>query len=203
MKGSEERRKTLHAIHLLKEEWDLVANAIDNLIQGKDVDANVAFIAGHNMEVLSRAKLLVSEISGQYSDPSAMLQADAMLVDISGRQRMLTQKMSKESCEIWSGNTGSVEALNGTMKMFETSLLALRDGLSAAGIKPAPTEDIQAGLDDIYGDWMALKPRLESAASGASADPAVREEVFADLNAMLKEMNAVVGLYTIYGKTGL
>jgi hypothetical protein len=43
-------------------------------------------------------KLLVSDLLAQYSNPNAMLQAIAMLVDISGRQRMLTQRMSKNFC---------------------------------------------------------------------------------------------------------
>ncbi len=203
MRGQEKRRKTLVALEALKTEWNDVSAAIDGLVQGKDVETSISLIDGHNLEVLERAKLLVSELSGQYSDPTAMLQADAMLVDISGRQRMLTQKMSKEACQVWSGNTDAAEALKGTMQMFEISLLALREGMSEAGIKPAPTEDIRAGLDDIWGDWMELKPSLEVAVAKQNPPAELRSDVFADLNTMLREMNAVVGLYTIYGKTGL
>jgi hypothetical protein len=203
MKGAEERRKTLFALNAVNEAWGEMSTAIDGLVQGTDMEASLDYIAGNNMELLSHAKLLVSELSGQYSDPTAMLQADAMLVDISGRQRMLTQKMSKEICLIWNGDHANADALKGTMQTFEVSLLALRDGLANAGIKPAPTENIHAGLEDIYGDWLALKPRLEAAVAGGSANEAERAEVFADLNVMLKEMNAVVGLYTIYGKTGI
>ncbi len=203
MKGEEKRRKTLKALNDINEEWSGMSLAIDNLVQGIDVDTNLAYISTHNMQLLARAKHLVSELSGQYSDPTAMLQADAMLVDVSGRQRMLTQKMSKESCQVWNGDAESAKSLAGTMQMFEVSLMALRNGMDAAGIKAAPTDDIMYGLDDIIGDWEKLKPVLEQATSNVSVDDQVREEVFANLNTMLKEMNAVVGLYTIYGKTGL
>lgn len=203
MNGEEKRRKTLKAIHDLNAAWADMSAAIDGLVRGNEAASNLDYISANNMNVLSHAKLLVSEISGQYSDPTAMLQADAALVDISGRQRMLTQKMSKESCQVWSGQADSAEALAGTMQMFEVSLNALRSGMPEAGIKPAPTEDIALGLDDIWADWQALKPTLETAVANTAADPAARSEVFGQLNVMLKEMNEVVGLYAIYGKTGL
>jgi len=126
-----------------------------------------------------------------------------LLVDYSGRQRMLTQKMSKESCQAWNGDSEAAEALKGTMQMYEVSLLALRDGLENAGIKAAPTEDIHSGLDDIFNNWTALKPVLEKAAAGEAVEDDARASLFKDLNAMLVDANAVVGLYTIFGKTGL
>lgn len=202
MNGEEERRKTIRAIHNLHQEWSVMSDAIDNVANGNDVDTNVSYINQHNMEVLSHAKVLVSEISGQYSDPFEMHQANALLVDYSGRQRMLTQKMSKESCQVWSGNAAAADALEGTMQMFELTLIALRSGNANAGIRPAPNANIGAGLTDIWEDWVALKPTLEKAVANETVDVAQRADVFAKLNVMLREMNAVVGLYTIFGKTG-
>ena len=202
MNGEETRRKTIRAIHNLHEEWNAMSDAIDNIVNAADVDANVKYINEHNMAVLSHAKVLVSEISGQYSNPFEMQQANALLVDYSGRQRMLTQKMSKESCQVWSGNADASEALKGTMQMFEVTLVALRSGNANAGIRPAPNANIGAGLTDIWEDWVALKPTLEKAVANEIVDPAQRADVFAKLNVMLRDMNAVVGLYTIFGKTG-
>lgn len=203
--GEEERRKTLVAIEALRTAWAPIKTSAQGLTKvDHDASAYEAIAAG-NMPLLGKAKLLVSELSGQYSDPTAMLQADAMLVDISGRQRMLTQKMSKEACQIWhlGGDAAIQEALAGTMNMFEVSLLALRDGMDMAGIKKAPTEPIYGGLDDIHSDWLEVKPMLETAVVAKPMDPAGRAEVFGRLNVMLKEMNAVVGLYTKFAKTGL
>ena len=202
MNGEETRRKTIHAIHNLHEEWDAVSDTIDKVTNGDDVAGNIQFINEHNMEVLAQAKLLVSEISGQYSNPFEMKQSNALLVDFSGRQRMLTQKMSKESCQVWSGNAEAAEALQGTMQTFEATLVALRNGNANAGIRPAPNANIGAGLTDIWNDWVALKPTLEKAVANETVDDATRADVFAKLNVMLREMNAVVGLYTQYGKTG-
>ncbi len=201
MNGAETRRKTLHALENLHGEWDTIDAAVDNIVGGNDVQQNVGVISEHNMALLSQAKLLVSEISGQYSNPIEMVQADALLIDFAGRQRMLTQKMSKESCEAWSGDAAASEALAGTMNMYEASLAALLGGMAAAGIRPPPTEEIRSSLDDIWSDWSELKPELENAVANVPASPEHRSDVFTKLNVMLVEMNEVVGLYTKFVKS--
>ena len=205
IKGAEKRRKILHAIAEVHTEWDPISNAIDDLVQGKDTEAAMAVIDNGNMKLLGKTKLLVSEVSGVYSDPVAMLQSDAFLIDISGRQRMLTQKMSKEACLVWSGMHASEtsEDLSGTMQLFDATLIALRDGYDGLGIKPAPTEEIKLGLEEIVADWSELKPLLAIAAEAQGAEQDKRTVALADLNTTLKKMNSVVGLYTVYAKTGL
>lgn len=201
--GNEKRRKTLEALANVRNEWEPINSAIEDLLQGQNLNKNLTVISESSMPLLDAAKLLVSEISGQYSDPSVMTQADAMLVDISGRQRMFTQKMSKESCLIWSGLVEKAEDLSNTMQTFEISLQALRNGLESAGIRPAPTAEIMYGLDEIWEKWQSLKPSLQKAVSGETADVTLRGEIFKELNTVLVQMNAVVGMYTIHGKTGL
>lgn len=206
IQGAESRRKTLAAIADVRAAWAPVQTAAAALLRDGQDTAAVAAVAASNMALLEAAKRLVSELSGQYSDPTAMLQADAMLVDISGRQRMLSQKMSKEVCQIWSqgGDAETEAALAKTMQIFEVSLLALRDGLASAGIKPAPTYEIRAGLEGIYADWRAVKPTLETVAKGDPATtPELRRDTLSRLDTVLEEMNDVVGLYTLYAKTGL
>lgn len=205
IKGQETRRKTLAAIAALRGQWEPIKTAVDRLVaDGPSAEATAVIDQG-NMGLLSKAKLLVSELSGQYSDPSAMNQANAMLVDISGRQRMLSQKMSKEACLIWSagGDPMAQEALGGTMQMFELSLLALRDGMPSAGINAAPTDEIATGLSALWTDWTAIKPGLQQAVEGVMLDGEARAEMLGKLNTALKDMNTVVGLYTVYAKSGL
>ncbi|MEM9247706.1 MAG: type IV pili methyl-accepting chemotaxis transducer N-terminal domain-containing protein [Pseudomonadota bacterium] len=203
--GEEKRRKTLVAIAALRQQLAPINTARVTLLHDPtDFDA-IATIDSQNMELLSRAKLLVSEITSQYSDPTAVLFADALLIDIAGRQRMLTQKMSKEACLVWPHGTGETRQaqLSATMHLFEISLLSLRDGLAEAGVKPAPTPEIHAGLDAIWAEWSHLKPDLEQAVAGQNVPDAIRVKTFGALNVLLRDMNAVVGLYTEAGKTGL
>jgi len=203
IRGEEKRRKTLEALSSLHKEWDPMSMAIDKLLNGENIEENEALIEQKNMPLLSAAKLLVSEISGQYSDPTLMMQSDAMLVDISGRQRMLSQKMSKEACLLLSGQDAVADELNGTIEMFDVSLNALRLGMPDVGMKAAPTTEIANGLDEISNKWQSIKPTLEDPSSIDTTDLAQRGELFKSLNTILSEMNAVVGMYTIYGKTGL
>lgn len=57
-----------------------------------------------------------------------MQKDDALLVNLSGRQRMLSQKMSKESLIIASGNVAYKGKLKNTETLFETTLNSLKDG---------------------------------------------------------------------------
>ena len=150
------------------------------------------------------AKILVSDLSAQYSDPNAMLQMHAILVDISGRQRMLTQRMSKNVCLVASGVTADKarEELTATAKLFETSLLALSSGMLNAGINPPPTPEIAEGLKVVIADWQDLKPAVEAVLSGAAISPEERARVFHGMNAMTGDMNKVVGMYSEASKLG-
>jgi len=205
IKGNEERRKTLAKIHDLREKWTPVKSAADSMVAGDVSEANLAVILDQNMGVLGAAKLLVSELVGQYSDPSAMIQADSMLIDIAGRQRMLTQKMAKEACmlETHHEHADTKDALAGTMQMFEVSLMALRNGMPEAGIKEPPNGEISAGLDIVISNWAHVKPALEADLAGQELSEELKADTFVTLNTTMANMNKVVGMYSQAAKLGL
>ncbi len=203
--GSENRRKTVAQIHDLRGKWEPMKAAAEAMIAGDTSPANLDAILSQNMIVLASAKILVSDLVAQYSDPASMLQSHSMLIDISGRQRMLTQKMSKESCIVASGlgTAETVEHLQGTMSMFEVSLTALMGGMPDAGIIPPPNGDISSGLNTVYFNWNEIKPTLEAVVAGASVDDGADTAKFQNLNTAMANMNKVVGMYTAAAKMGL
>lgn len=197
MNGAEKRKKTLARIEELKAEWKPLAGDLDS-INSAPAAATVESAAVQSGQVLSVAKLLVSDLSAQYSDPAAMVQANAMLIDISGRQRMLTQRMSKNICLAASGITteAAKSELAATAEMFETSLNALRSGMQAAGINPPPNSEIAEGLSIVQANWTEMKPAVETILAGGTLSDDERARVYHGMNQMTGNMNKVVGMYS-------
>lgn len=197
----EESRKTLAAIEDVRQLWDPIGEIAQSTVAGQASSENIEFVLTENMPLLESAKALVVRMVAQYSNPTEMLQATSLLIDVAGRQRMLTQKMSKESC-IVAGNHDNAEVMKAnlakTMQTFEASLNALRHGMQAAGITPPPSQDIANGLDKVILSWSEVKPMLEAIIAGEEADAETRARKFDLLNTAMSDMNKVVGLYVAY-----
>ncbi|NNE87747.1 MAG: hypothetical protein HKN27_06690 [Silicimonas sp.] len=203
--GEEKRKKTRASITRLRDQWAPVVADLNGITNDpKAANQAVASLAVNSELLLDNAKLLVSDLLAQYSDPSIMTQADAIRIDISGRQRMLTQRMSKNVCLLASGVGGDTATaeLAATAEMFETSLLALRGGFMEAGINPPPNENIAKHLQIVAEDWEALKPAVQAVLSGTDLSPTDRAVVFHGMNEMTADMNTVVGLYVEASKHG-
>lgn len=203
--GAEDSRRLQRVIEEVHKYLEPVTAAAKDVQSGNNSEIAVQALADQNMELLNIAKLLVTEISGKYSNPVALMQSDAMAIDIAGRQRMLTQKISKELCFAQSGfnATPSLEALSGTVNTFVVSLDALRNGMEQVGVKPAPNAEIEAGLDTVKADWEQISAYVETVAQGGTVDDATRAEIFLGLNKTMADMNKVVGMYTVASQQGL
>ena len=194
----EAREKTLIRIRAVRDVWDPMKAAAARIADGSATAEDVNFVLTQNMAVLDAAVELVPELVKQYANPNAVSHATLLQIDISGRQRMLTQKMSKEACimgtEFRTETTAS--DLEGTMGLFDASLNALRFGMPELSLPPPPTDEISAGLEVVLSDWTSVMPMLESVAGGQGADATEAATTFQQLNATLANMNAVVGMYT-------
>lgn len=198
--GPEKNAVTLKDITLLDEEWQATHGAVEAVLtDGHDVDS-AHIIDDHNLELLKLANNLLTDIQGQYSHPFEMTQADAMLLNISGRQRMLTQKMAKDACEIWTGyhaEEGRAD-LTETMVNFETSLNALLNGMPSVGIAPAPNDAIKKDLEIILSRWAVIKGNLTELLAGAELTYDQKFEIFHDFNLELEELDHLVHDYKLY-----
>jgi nitrate/nitrite-specific signal transduction histidine kinase len=197
MPGAETDRKVLKALKDLHVTWDPFKVSADALVNGAGSLRELDLLLGQNMDLLNSAKALVVQIVAEYSNPNDMLQSHSMVIDIAGRQRMLSQKISKEAC-VAAGDHRTAEttsALSGTVDMFEASLNALRHGHQAAGIVPPPNSEISAGLEEIAADWKDVKPLLENVLANEVGGADAEATRFQMLNAIMAKMNTVVGLY--------
>jgi hypothetical protein len=195
--SAETRRMTVTMIHETREVWKSFKVAVDAVLQGNNTKENLQIVLDQNLAVLGSAQSLVSELVEQYSNSPNAVQAELFLVDIAGRQRMLTQKMSKESCMLAS-DTGTADTLNdlqSTMQVFESSLDALRFGLPELGIRKPPTDEISVGLNEILDQWTTVKPILDAILTGSNLNSDAQIQKFHGLNEIMTKMDQVVQMY--------
>ncbi|MEL6513597.1 MAG: type IV pili methyl-accepting chemotaxis transducer N-terminal domain-containing protein [Pseudomonadota bacterium] len=200
--GAETNRKTLAELDKVKSIWSDIRPAVAAMLANSDDAAAIKIIKERNMPLYEETNILLSYISGEYSNPAELLQADAIMIDITGRQSMLTQMMAKDACKIWTGTADDavVENLASSLSTFDLILNALRNGMPEAGVKAAPTPEIAGVLDGIAVSWSIVKPKLEGILAGNKLNEDQRTKLYTELNKKMYEFDDLVHLYTIYAK---
>ena len=135
---------------------------------------------------------LICLLSTAFVNADMSTSADyAVVLNLSGKQRMLTQKMSKEFLLLACGHDVETNQLNllETYDLFERTLNGLYDGDEVLGLPGTQSQPIRAQLDVVKGLWTKFKPIMESASNGNAIDPETITNV-ANVNLpLLKEMN--------------
>ncbi len=134
---------------------------------------------------------------------------DALLINLSGRQRMLTQRMSKEALIIANGNTAYGTHLKNTMTLFETTLKSLENGGKAyldlpmtkeVKVPPAPTEQIKTQLQKVQSLFVPFKNALETVLESGGKDKTALNYIINNNDQLLSTMNTAVGMYQKYSE---
>lgn len=135
--------------------------------------------------------------------------ADAGIIDISGRQRMLTQKMSKEALKLQSSEDASIEnirkSLIKTVSLYDRSLKALNSGGKTLGtdgketILPASAGEAKKQLEKVTALWSVFKHNMEIISDSAVDTTSEKfinavNEVWKNNVVLLKESNKAVVL---------
>ena len=92
----------------------------------------------------------------------------ALIINLSGRQRMLTQKMSKEIMLIANDydTTQTKTKLKDTAEDFERNLDRLINGDSASNLPKTESTDIRNKLNEVSNLWKEFKTVVDAALSG-------------------------------------
>jgi methyl-accepting chemotaxis protein len=138
-------------------------------------------------------------------------QADASLViDVAGRQRMLSQRMTKEALLLDQADGGAVEqrrqSLSATVALFDRSLEALRDGGPTMGtsgeevVLPASTGAAREAFGEVTRIWQpvheALREIIREAVTpgGAAFDRSLEVVVDRNVELLTASNRAVIAL---------
>lgn len=162
--GAEKSRRILEYLEKLEVLWTPFRAATKNIIAGENVEESITFIR-ENYKVLQEAAVIVaSEISAKYSNPVEVTSSEALLIDFSSRQRKRSQELILQICGVERGQEllGTMDGLKKSISTYDTTYLALRDGMPSVGIAPAPTEEIKAGLDAAIADWQIIKQDISN-----------------------------------------
>ena len=127
----------------------------------------------------------------------------ALVINLAGKQRMLTQKMSKEALLMYLkiDMVSNSKMLRDTASLFDRTLKGLKDGDSELGLPISRDEGIISQLDLVGSFWSAVKPLVEKT---SNMDNYVSKEEAAAvvelLSTILKEMDKAVKMYEALSK---
>ena len=181
--------------------WAAVYPTVKNIISTNNADKDqVAIIATKNLPLLKQMNKAVglyekdAKKGGLKADPGL-----AATINLAGKQRMLSQKMSKEFLLLAYGYQVEDNKLNilETYSLFERILIGLKDGDESLGLPGTKSQTIRDQLEVVNGLWVTLKPIIVFA--GDYKTTKINEEKITELAALnlplLKEMNKAVGMY--------
>lgn len=135
---------------------------------------------------------------------------DGLNINLAGRQRMLSQKMSKEalmySQSVSRGANAAelernAERVRASMEVFATTLAALKDGGEApldvdqtefASLSGATSSRIAAQLGVVQAKWEPFAANIERVLTSGGADTAAMDYVMENNGDILASMNAAV-----------
>ena len=143
--------EVLDRLSKVEELWPLLHSAIrTSLTRGKVSAHQVETIAELNLPLLSAMEETVSAYA-RAAQKGALVSVLTVAINLSGRQRMLTQKMSKEVFLIAYGldERASRRNLADSIALFDQTLHGLIYGNNDLGLLPAPTAEIKGQMREV------------------------------------------------------
>jgi nitrate/nitrite-specific signal transduction histidine kinase len=141
-------------------------------------------------------KLLSIIAIGASLSMSSLYANDATVINLAGKQRMLTQKMSKEALFITKGIDAdkNKEALAKTEGLFDKTLTGLINGDKDLDLPKNENKEIVTQLNKVSELWKSFKTSIDKVVAGKS-DKATLEAIAKENLPLLKNMNQAVGMF--------
>ncbi len=169
--------------------WKKFRPLVKRVADGHADRATLERIARDNLPLLAEMNRAVKMFEKAAGADTAEL---AVVINLSGRQRMLTQKMTKEYllAALDIDRAANLGNLKKTTALFDRTLRGLLDGDDAQGLPPTTDPAIRAQLEKVMKLWAGFRPLLQR--------PATQENLLAVARAnlpLLAEMNRAVKMY--------
>jgi hypothetical protein len=175
--------------------WSEFHGIVDAVVKGGEVPVDK--VATLNLPLLKNMNTAVRLYEKEAKKATG--RSAGVVINLSGKQRMLTQKMSKEMLLVAlnhkvDDNKGN---LRGTASLFDRTLKGLRDGDDDLGLPPTKDPAIIAQLDKVASIWAQFKPVVDRAGDVNTPEVSADDlQLMVKLNLpLLKEMNAAVKMY--------
>jgi nitrate/nitrite-specific signal transduction histidine kinase len=131
---------------------------------------------------------------------------DSLIINISGKERMLTQQISKNIFYLYHKRVLNFNELDNAVEEFKYILNTLKNGNELRGIEAAPTDDIAQQLSKIVVLWNSFNNNVQTfkeliVLKNIQNDirlSAHVNSIYTSNNNLLKEVDYLVTLYTQY-----
>ena len=182
-------KKVKEQIAMVEKAWKPFYEAVNKIVAGKDKDGKaLGYVVANNEKLLKLSNELVEAFESSNTSINYLEKARLHLVNIAGRQRMLTQKMTKEKLLLVNGEKAYASKLDETIKLFDSSLTALIKGDKSQNITKPTNEKIIKQLKVVSKLWEELKPLYEKKKDSAKE----LAMIISKNGTLLKEMNTMV-----------
>ncbi|MBU1659653.1 type IV pili methyl-accepting chemotaxis transducer N-terminal domain-containing protein [bacterium] len=134
---------------------------------------------------------------------------DALVVNIVGKQRMLTQKISKNIFYIHYSSNKDYYELNSAVDEFINGLNILKHGSPYKGISPVPTQKIAAQLTEVSTLWNMFYEEIQNFKLYSNSNDIHKEaqlnaivtSIYKDNTILLDNVDKLVTMYTDYSES--
>ena len=131
---------------------------------------------------------------------------DALVINIAGKERMLTQRISKNIFYLYHNDQHSFSELDNATVEFIYNLNSLKDGNDLTGIQKAPTDEIKkqiAKVEILWNNFYSNINRFKDMLINKNeANEAVLKNIVDSIyntnNNLLQEVDNLVSMYTLY-----
>ncbi len=190
----------LERLNEIERLWFPLQRQISDFTREKSMDYDAVRAFSEEMNVLLQAADLYVEALEQKAlvSESRTSPEQAKFVNLSGRQRMLMQRMGNEACLITMGYERGERPAQAEMKaaasLFNETAFHLTFGATVAEVQAASEDELLEENALLWQKWSLIEVLFRALEQGPLSDRELRELSW-EVEAMVEELDTIVALY--------